>query len=119
MSLKPPSSSYQSAPRDFSPSSRKCHCITLGLPFTLAESVHFEAVELPVATEDDLCFLNYLLFDPLPYFIPNYDLYSEGVKCEEPVKYTVHGDALSPIFCSFPQSVATVLGIVRTKPRAL
>lgn len=61
-------------------------------------------------------YLTYLLLDCLHLITLNYGLYAEGSEWDELEKHALQIDALPPIFCFLPNSVATVVGIIGPRP---
>lgn len=68
----------------------------LRLPLTQQRVLIPKPVELPVVTTGALDYLIYLMFDRLPFFIRNFDLYTDCVKWKEFAKYPELGDVLLP-----------------------
>lgn len=49
----------------------------------------------------------------------NYELFIKGAKWDDLTKFTALGDALSPVFCSLPESVTKGLGMLHARTASL
>lgn len=90
----------------------------VGSSLTQGADVDTKASELPVVTDDALHYLTYLLSNRLHFLILKYELNNEVAGWNELAKYSVAVEALHLVVFSFPESVATVLLILRLKPAA-